>query len=110
MEHQAVRSPAGAWRLRNCIALAVLMNGLGCATARPTAVRPEEIPALEEQLISDPTNGEAPIHQRLHDTIPRSGQLHLSSRRPMLNLLKEMPGSILAVEPFQLVSFVLFIN
>jgi len=35
------------------------MNGLGCATARPTAVSPNEIPLLEEQLVSDPTNGEA---------------------------------------------------
>ncbi len=60
MEHQAVcLPPAGAWRVRNCIALAALMNGLGCATARPTAVSPNEIPLLEEQLVSDPTNGEA---------------------------------------------------
>jgi len=35
------------------------MNGLGCATVRPTAVSPNEIPALEAQLVSDPTNGEA---------------------------------------------------
>jgi len=60
MKHRAICfPPAGAWRIRNCIALAALMNGLGCATARPTAVSPNEIPLLEEQLVSDPTNGEA---------------------------------------------------
>jgi tetratricopeptide (TPR) repeat protein len=35
------------------------MSGLGCATARPTAVRPEEIPELQAQLVSDPTDAEA---------------------------------------------------
>ena len=60
MEHRAIYfPPAGAWRVRNCIALAALMNGLGCATVRPTAVSPNEIPELEAQLVSDPTNGEA---------------------------------------------------
>ena len=60
MEQQAVRfPPAGALQLRNCIALAALMTGLGCATARPTAVSPDEIPMLEARVASEPTNGEA---------------------------------------------------
>ena len=59
MKHQAVYSPpGGALRVRNCIALAALVNGLACATVRPTAVSPDEIPALEAQVASEPTNGD----------------------------------------------------
>ncbi len=58
MDHQvACFPPTGAWRIRTCIALAAMVNGLGCATVRPTAVSPDEIPALEAQVASEPTNG-----------------------------------------------------
>ena len=93
MDHQAVCFPprrllkvyrgwCRAWRMHNCIALAALVSSVGCATARPTAVSPDEIPALEAQIASDPANGEVRHRYaaalfaagRCEDAVPRAEQ------------------------------------
>ena len=81
MRHQVDWFPlVGTWRVRGCIALAVLMNSLGCATVRP--VSPDEIPRLVEQLASDPTNRDARhryaaalfADERCEDAVPAAEQ------------------------------------
>ena len=83
MERQAVCfPPGGARRVRNCIALAALMNGFGCATGRPTAVLPDEIPGLETRLASDPENADLRYRyaaalfadERCEDAVPTAEQ------------------------------------
>jgi tetratricopeptide (TPR) repeat protein len=55
-------SIAGASRTRQLVSALMLFGSgaaiAGCATARPTQVSPNEIPALEQRLAGDPTNAD----------------------------------------------------
>lgn len=48
--------PAGA--LRMSLSMAALLSTLACATVRPAAVSPDEIPTLQARLDAEPNNGD----------------------------------------------------